>query len=236
METIVNNETFSSGMAEAENYYKWILSLFRPYIGNSLLEVGIGHGEFCELLNDLNEYVGVDIDEQLIEQGRNCFPTRLFYHADIGTLDFSHRIEHRKFKTVLCINVLEHIDDDQLVIKNLLSSLESGGYLLLFVPAIQALYTSLDALAGHKRRYSKKDLIRVIPSDMGKVIRAEYFNAIGGIGWWMNNLFSHTSLESSIVKGQIKFFDKFVLPISRLVNFATKRFFGQSLICVIEKM
>jgi hypothetical protein len=70
---------------------------------------------------------------------------------------------------------------------------------------------------------------------MGRIEKMYYFNPVGGIGWWLNKFAGHKDIDASAVNFQMAFFDKYILPLSRAVNPLTKRFFGQSIICVVRK-
>lgn len=230
-------DTYSSAMEEAISYNIWILSKFTPYIGSSCLEIGIGHGGFYELLPKCN-YTGADIDPLLVEQARSKNPDGNYVVVDITDNDFYNKLSNKSFDSVVCINVLEHIEDHQKAIDNLLSVLNTGGYLLLFVPAFQSLFSELDTLAGHYRRYNLNSLKTLILSASldrkVKFIRLEYFNPIGGIGWWINKFYPHKSLQSRNLENQIKLFNNWILPLSRIINPMTKKMFGQSIICIVE--
>lgn len=231
-----SNETFSPAMKDAVNYNRWVVSSFEPDIGLSVLEIGVGHGGFFELMpKQVQAYAGVDIDPKLISHAKSLNPGKSYYVGDLASPTFSDSIENRKFDTVLCLNVLEHIEDDAMAMKNMLNALTPGGKLLLFVPAFQALYSDLDHLAGHFRRYTKGMLSPLVPQDKGVILKCDYFNSIGGVGWWLNKFKKHEDFSDRWVGSQIRFFDRYVLPLSRMLNPLTRGFFGQSLICVVEK-
>ncbi len=228
--------TFSSGMEHATNYNRWIVNLFAPYIGQAVMEVGIGHGGFCDLLEPLTKrYVGVDFDPRLVEQARAKHPEASYIVADVTSAGLRQRVAGLGIDTVLCCNVLEHIADDAAAVKQLVSVLPIGGHLLFYVPAFPALYTELDRLAGHCRRYTRNSLAALVPQAAAEILRLDYVNPIGGLGWWLNGKLPHHSLDSSAVNGQIALFDKYVLPVSRLLTPLFRHVFGQSLICVIRR-
>jgi hypothetical protein len=67
------------------------------------------------------------------------------------------------------------------------------------------------------------------------LLRLEYLNPIGGLGWWLNSRIEHRDLDSTAVNVQIKLFIKYVMPLSRAITPLTKRFFGQSLLAEAER-
>ena len=115
------------------------------------------------------------------------------------------------------------------------SILTENGHVLLFVPAFNALFSDMDELAGHCRRYTKKTMRQVVAKVDCEIIQIEYFNVIGAIGWWANKFVTHKSLDNKSLNLQVQYFDKYVVPISKKLNFFTKGIFGQSLICVIKR-
>lgn len=232
----VIHETFSSAMSEAHAYNLWIINYYRNFIKESVLEIGVGHGAFYGYLPSyVHQYMGVDIDPALVENARNVNPQHEYIVADLMDSSFNAKIKNQKFQTILCLNVLEHIQDDRLALHNMIDALEPNGALLLFVPAFQNLYNDMDAFAGHHRRYHIKMMRDLLKGANGTLSEWCYFNPIGGMGWWVNKFFKHKTLNDDAINAQIRFFNRFILPLSKIVQPLTKRFFGQSLYCVIKK-
>ncbi|NJK99870.1 MAG: class I SAM-dependent methyltransferase [Spirulinaceae cyanobacterium SM2_1_0] len=229
--------TMSSAIEFADNYNNWIVESLLPYAGLRILEVGTGQGNFRRYLPASQEYVSIDIDSQVIQRASQRDPEGHYFLANIADSTSLFELQKFEFDTILCTNVLEHIEDDHQAIKNMLSLLCPQGKILLFVPAIPFLYSSMDKLAGHYRRYTKQSLHRLVAGDSGgKVDCIEYFNPVGGVGWGLNKLLDHRSLDDNKINKQIEIFDKHIVPISKSLNYFTKSFFGQSLICVISKL
>ena len=224
--TVTGFQTMSSSIKSADNYTRWILSSFSGCFGKTLLEIGTGHGNFRRWLTGTDRYVTVDIDSEVVERAR---------FADVTGDEFPGKAGRDTYNTVMCFNVLEHIGDDRQAVKNMLRVLKKDGYLLLLTPAFQCLYSDLDRLVGHHRRYRKKDLVEILPAGGCDIEKIEYFNAVGGFGWWLNKFTTHDDIDSDAVNFQVVFFDKYILPLSRMVNFATRYFFGQSLVCIARK-
>ncbi|RME60704.1 class I SAM-dependent methyltransferase [Candidatus Parcubacteria bacterium] len=227
-------ETMSSTIEFADRYNCWFLDKLRPFIGSALLEIGTGHGNFRRYLSAVEKFVSVDIDEKVIERAKEKFPEDTFIVADITSHEFVEKLAAYPIDTVLCVNVLEHVEDAQRAVRNMLAVLPQGGFLLLFVPALPLLYNDLDRLAGHYCRYTKETM-RMLIDEPHKIVLLEYFNPVGGVGWWLNKFVKHDSLDRTDVNFQVTFFDRYLVPISRMLNPVTKNFFGQSLICVVKK-
>lgn len=230
------NLTFSSAMLEAKEYNKWVLNYYTSYIKDPLLEIGLGHGAFYSYLpSTVNNYTGIDIDETLVNHAKNQNPHNQYLCMDLASKQFIDYFKGQKFNSIICFNVLEHISDDKMALKNMINVLTTSGHILLFVPAFQTLYTDLDRLAGHYRRYHFSTLDSLVKICGGEIAEWSYFNFIGGIGWWVNKFMKHHSLNDHTVNKQIWFFNKFILPFSKIIQPFTKKFFGQSLYCVIRK-
>ena len=228
--------TMASSIEFADNYNTWILEKFSPYISRNVLEVGTGQGNFKRYLAKypIDYYMSMDIDAEVIERAKARNPEGNYIVADASADHFAELFD-RKYEAILMCNVLEHIEDHEKAVRNLLSILSSEGHLLLFVPALPMLYNDMDSMAGHWRRYYRSDLRKIIEKTGGKLIMNEYFNPIGGLGWWANKFMKHKDLDSPTINSQVRFFDKNIVPISKIINPITKSFFGQSLIVVIGK-
>ena len=227
-------ETYSSAIAEADNYTRWIVDLCRPHLGASLLEVGLGHGGFRDHLPSELRYTGTDIDADEVEAAAARHPDDRFQVGDITSTGFAESMRNLApdIDTVLCANVLEHVNEDASAVSNMLAAAGPGGRLLLYLPAHQNLFGTMDSLAGHYRRYDPDDLLRL--TGKGRVTHWELVNPIAAFGWWVNRRVKYDSLNESGINTQIRWFDRYILPVSRALTPATRRLFGLSLFCVIE--
>lgn len=229
-------ETMSPAMEFVDNYNNWILSKFKPFFGETLLEIGTGQGNFKKYVSEwIKNYVSIDIDEEVVKRAQERDKDGNYIAIDASGDNFVETLAPYNIDTVMCVNVLEHIPNHEKAMKNMLDTLKPGGHLLLFVPAFSALYNDLDSLAGHIRRYKKRDIMPLIDPSQHQVIFNEYFNPVGGVGWWVNNFMSHKNLNNKNVNSQVEIFDKYIVPISKFFNGVSKPFFGQSLITVIMK-
>lgn len=227
--------TYSSEIANARNYMNWVLSVFRPYLRGNIVEVGIGHGSYCRELSRLGYYLGVDLDEKSIEDAKTRFPGVRFVQADILQNGFLRPWLNDPADAIVSVNVLEHIDNDRRALSNLVDALKIGGFLLVSVPALMLLYNDLDKLAGHCRRYNLSDFRDLLAGQPVAIERLCYFNPLGGLGWLANRAKTHQSLDSGAVNGQIKLFDKYGVPLSRLLDPLFRSFFGQSVTCIARR-
>jgi SAM-dependent methyltransferase len=213
----------------------WIVASIRPYLAGNILEVGVGHGSYYEYFGEIGGYRGIDIDPQNVANSQARFPAANFEIGDVCSEQFRSKFGPGSADTIICCNVIEHIEDDSRAVANMVNALSCGGHLFILVPALQELYGELDRLAGHYRRYDKSQMLRACSGTPTRLLELRYFNPIGGLAWWVNRFARHQSLDDSAVNAQIRIFDKYVLPASKLLDPLTRSFFGQSLICVVRK-
>lgn len=229
-------DTYSSAIASAHRYMDWVLTPFIPYLHGDIVEVGIGHGSYFQKLSKYGNYVGIDIDARSVSEAQQRFPGTRFAQADILQPDFLKGLLPGKADAIVSINVLEHVADDAVALTNLVDAIKPGGTLLISVPAMMGLYNDMDRLAGHHRRYHLADFRRLLAPLPVRIERLCYFNPIGGLGWWINRFKRHDSLNSGAINGQIEFFEKYIIPVSKLVDPLTRQFFGQSITCIARRL
>lgn len=233
MTAIASSATYSSSVAEATTYARWILDTFRPHLQPPILEIGLGHGGFVSDLAAIGDYIGLDIDPEAVAEATRAYPGLRFITSDIADRDALAGVG--RVQSILCCNVLEHVPNDRQAVTHLLELLQPGGHLLIQVPAHTFLYNDLDRLAHHQRRYGRKELLALFAGEPAEVIRVDYFNPVGFFGWGLNNFIAHDDLDGAGCNAQIRFFVRYLLPISRLLTPLTRGFFGQSLMLVVRK-
>lgn len=221
-------DTYSSAIVDAIGYSRWIVSRFAPYLRGTIVETGIGHGSYAPLLAEYGRYVGCDIDAQSVADARERFPGLAFEQCDVSDRARFLAIAGGGADAIVSINMLEHIEDDRRAAAALVDGLKPGGHVLISVPALELLYNDLDALAGHHRRYSRRSLAALFEGLPVEPVFVRYFNPIGGLGWLVNRLRRHSSLNDASVNAQIRIFDKYVLPVSKAIDPVTRGWFGQS--------
>jgi SAM-dependent methyltransferase len=229
------SDTYSSGISDAKNYMGWIVDTFSPYLRGNIVEVGIGHGYYCSMLGRYGRYVGVDHDATSVAQAAKSFPDHEFRTCDILDRSQVKALFPEGADAIVSINVLEHIEEDGRAVANLVDALKPGGHLLLSVPALMLLYNDMDRLAGHYRRYTVPALRKLLDGTPTEITKLCYFNPIGGLGWWANSLKKYESLDEDGINGQIRLFDRYVVPISRALDPLSRSFFGQSVTCIAQR-
>jgi SAM-dependent methyltransferase len=209
-------------MSEAKRYQDHVFQLLRPFIGRSVLEVGCGIGTTSLRLAEIAErLVCIEPNLNCVARARAALDSNPRITLHITHLEDCDRAEMTaaRFDTIVCVNVLEHIEDDVKALalfRELVT--EANGQVLIFVPAVQAAYGPLDAALGHHRRYSKRTLRRAFDAAGLDLVALRYTNPIGLLGWMYN---AHVTGATEHTVGQVRLFESLVapwaLPIDRLI-------------------
>lgn len=203
-------------MSQAVWYNRWTVKKFEKYLYGEILEVGCGIGNFTQDLKKYGMVFAMDINPEYIKQ------TKLFIKDNrVGLGDIEkgkYFFKNKKFDCIVCINVLEHINDDRKALKNMYKLLKKGGHLILLVPAFDFLYGEIDKSIGHFRRYNRKDLHGMLNVTGLKIIKSRLINFLGGLGWWISaKILSNNKVDES----KIKIFNMiapFVLPLEDIIE------------------
>lgn len=217
--------------ALAANWKAYYGSFLRPFLGGRVLEVGAGLGATTRALCDgtAAEWTCLEPDPKLAERiadeiAAGALPARCrAVAADVASLP-----EGDLYGAILYIDVLEHIEDDRGEIAAASRHLAEGGRLAVLSPAHQWLYTPFDAAIGHHRRYTKKSLAALAPP--GLVLeRLDYLDAAGFFLSLGNRLLLRSAHPTA---GQILFWDRRVIPVSRVLDPLLLRRAGKSVLAV----
>lgn len=217
-------------MDKASNYNQWLFGMARPYLKGKILEIGCGIGTFTKLLLKTTDAVScIDTESEYIEEVQKRLPIKNAYVGDITNLTTFWN--GKLYDSIFCSNVLEHINDDELALRNMHHILKKEGYLVLIVPAHQFLYNSLDYCLEHKRRYGLNSLKIKCRKSGFTVIRSRYLNFTGTFGWFLNG----NILGRQVISGNhLGLYDK-IVPILRLLESFFSAPFGLSVLLVLKK-
>lgn len=210
-----------------DGYNRWLVSNFSKYFGQAILEIGSGQGALSRLLPQSRLVVLSDVVSEYLSGLKKIF-TDPVIHLDIEKETPKNLIG--KMDTIFSSNVFEHIKDDQKAFENCYRLLESGGRLLLFVPARPEIYGQLDQEMGHYRRYTRGDLARKAQRAGFRVERIHYANLPGYFLWWGRGLLGSSGSDSFFAG----FFDRIIVPFLYLEKIFHPPF-GQSLILIARK-
>jgi len=224
----------SPAIREAFRYHEWVFQSFARHLRPGVaLEIGSGHGIYARHILEsppIEELIISDIDPRAVEAIRAelAGQTRTLYVVMDG-------IEPDKLggsvDNVILLNVLEHIADDEHLLRCCHEVLRADGVVIVFAPAFARLYGRMDREAGHHRRYERGQLRDLLERSGFDVVELRYFNTIGFFGWWVNKWIS-SPINSAGTNLQVRIYDRLV-PFLRRVDGIIP--LGQSLIAVGAK-
>jgi glycosyltransferase involved in cell wall biosynthesis/phospholipid N-methyltransferase len=201
-------------MAALDRYNAFLFDLIRPAVGQRVLEVGAGTGNLTRFLKDRDAVLATDIDPRYTE----LLSRRFEQASNVAVADFElgaalpAAVAERRFDTIVCLNVLEHVADDRGALARLYDVLDPGGRLILLVPAHRGLYGSIDRAIGHYRRYERAELERLLPEVGFRIEKLFHVNATSIPGWYLNG---RVLRRDSVPGLQARLADRLV-PIYRL--------------------
>ncbi len=221
-------------LCEMPNYYSWIMSAFAPHVRGHVIEYGAGVGTVSErLLPYVQRLTLVEPSASLVPKLRSRFAEQSEVVVSSETLEVHiGGIGSDSVDAVVMINVLEHIEDDQEALGNLVRILKPGGHLLIFVPALQGLMSRIDKMHGHFRRYHKPDLLAKTRKAGAEVVSSRYFDLIGAFSWLVVNKWGGST---SFNPRMIAINDKVLVPLSRAIEGMLTPPLGKNLIMVARK-
>jgi glycosyltransferase involved in cell wall biosynthesis len=219
-------------LEKARRFNLWMGQTLAPYIGDRVLEIGAGIGTLTSLLIPREFYLASDINPSYLSYLRGyCIgkPYLRVRHIDAGIpSDFSGL--EGKFDTVLMINVLEHVPDEQTALRNIRSVLLPEGRAVILVPQHPALYGTLDRVLDHRERYTRESLQQGLESAGFEVEGIFDFNRFSVPGWWLNGKLLKRKTFSRL---QLKVL-QMAMPVLRRID-AAFPWGGLSLIAVATK-
>jgi SAM-dependent methyltransferase len=220
----------------ARNWKRYWSSVLEPYVHGRVLEVGAGVGANVPyLLNPrVTTLVALEPDARLAD--------RLAASRDELAAGRAAEIQPRhgvlsdlppddRFDAIIYLDVLEHIEADRDEVAAAAARLRPGGHLLVLAPAFQQLYSEFDRAIGHYRRYTAATLQALTPPGLA-VIHVRYLDALGAGLSAANRLVLSKSMPSM---ANILFWDRCIVPVSRVADLALGRLVGRSVVCVWQK-
>ena len=221
-------------LSTMRRYREWMVAHFLPYLGGGAVEIGAGIGSMSEQI-----YPHVSTLD-LVEPSPNLIVplTTRFGHQKMISITnetfegFVATKPDKSFDCIIMVNVLEHIKDDRLALKECYRILRPGGYLLILVPSLQFLFSKLDDLVGHYRRYERRELGEKIRDSHFHLEDMRYFDLIGIMPWWLINTVGGATEFNPLL---MNLYDTLVVPVSRTVEAVCKPPIGKNLIAISRR-
>lgn len=218
----------------ATNWKNYFSSHISVFLEGRVLEVGAGIGGTTLLLNNnkADSWLLLEPDETMLQALQQKIKDKILpsiCSAVEGTLNSLNKND--KFDCIIYIDVLEHIEDDATEIRKAVEHLEQGGHLIILSPAFQFLFSPFDKAIGHYRRYNRKTLSAIQPASLTrrKII---YLDSIGFFASLLNKILLRQSYPA---KRQVQVWDRWMIPVSRIMDRIFFYSFGKSILAVWKK-
>ena len=209
----------------ANNYNSHLVQLVlkQQPTGGRVLDFGAGSGAFAARIQKSGSEVFAAETDLLLQKEIEALGIPVIHDLDAAGI---------KFDLIYSLNVLEHIKDDVEALKLLSRNLTEDGKLIIYVPALEVLYSKFDHKIGHYRRYSKQRLRETAEKAGLRVESLEFHDPVGFFAALAYRLLGNSG---NVKPGSIRIFDKFLYPLSRLVQPIFKHTFGKNLLLVATK-
>ncbi len=213
-------------LESAHNYNDYLTRLVRESTeSKELLDFGAGTGTFAKRLREEGlRVLCIEPDfsqrQRLIQAGFEALP-------DINS------VPDESLPFLFSLNVFEHIEDDQRAIQQIYQKLAPGGGLLLYVPAFHCLWSTLDDKVCHHRRYTKKTLHTLVRPNFA-IEKLEYVDSLGFLAALTFRLLRRES--TSLTAKSIGWYDKWIFPLSRMLDVLFHRFVGKNVFVICKKL
>ena len=219
-------------VARLSRYNAWLWEQVAPYMGKRILEVGAGIGTMTRYLHGREFVLATELDQHYLQRLQQTFAHRS--NITIRSLDlnepFPPWVPEAHLDTILCCNVLEHVDDDEAALTRFAQSLPAGGRIVLIIPALKSLYGEIDKAIHHYRRYDRDEIIAKLERAGFKSETTKFFNLAGVPGWYLNSCL----LKRKTVPGVQARLNSLLVPLLRLEKHVSLPW-GMSLLAVGQK-
>ena len=216
--------------AAAANWKAYWSSRIRRWIRGDVLEVGAGQGVNTLLLHGpgVRSWLCLEPDPTLAAAARDAVSHTPGCTVQIGTTE---SLGNLKFDSILYIDVLEHIETDREELHAASRALREGGHLVVLAPAHQFLFSQFDASIGHYRRYNRASLRACSPPDCS-LDALFYLDSAGVMASLGNRILLRRDQPAP---AHIDFWDKCLVPVSRIVDRVFNYRLGKTICAVWTK-
>jgi SAM-dependent methyltransferase len=219
--------------AEATNWKRYFSRQLRPYVTGAVAEVGAGIGGTTALLGTAphDSWLCLEPDTRLADTLRQRIARgELPLRPEVVVGFLRDLPATATFDTILYIDVLEHIAADRREVAEAAARLRPGGRLVVLCPAHNGLYSAFDLALGHLRRYDRRSLEALCPEEL-TVVDSFYLDTLGIVV----SLGAKLTRRATPTAGQIAFWDKVVVPVSRIADAWTGRRLGKTVVVVFAR-
>ncbi len=222
-------------MDGSDRFTEWMYEQIKPYLKGRILEIGSGTGTYSrKLFRDFpnTSIILSDLDDEYVHKLETTFEKERPETYKINLEKKEDFDQVKDFDSAFALNVLEHVEHDVAALQNIYNNMNSGGTLVILVPAHKFLYNCIDIGLDHFRRYDKKEFQQKVSQTKFTIKKMFYFNSLSIPGWYWNG----TILKNPIISQNLmKVLNKLV-PILRFIEkYILRKKIGISLVVVMKK-
>ncbi len=199
-------------LGKAPKFRAWSLEKFGNNLGQSLLEINAGPGHSTSQLLNSRKLLVTDSDPVHVESLKRRFGH--MENVQVVLADFERTpLEQGEFDTAILFDGLQRAAEPKTLLANVAQNIESGGKILIQVPADKKLFGPTDRAAGHLRRFDRGDIEEIVRAAGLELTMLEPFNRFGVLGWRIHHALGAGRISSAEARG----FD-FLVPVARIVE------------------
>ena len=203
-----------------------------------ILDYGCGTGKIAYLLQERykdKEIYGADISDVAVDYCRKRGLSNVFHLRE-------EKLPENTFGLIVCLDVLEHIQEDVELLNQIKNLLSAGGRIFMAVPSYEFLWSGEDYVSNHARRYTRRQLKKKITQAGFKISKISYFNTFLFVPIVLVLLAKRLFLPKSMYESDVKEVPRF-LNILLTKIFVSERWFlkrasfpyGASLLVIAQK-
>ena len=175
---------------QAPKFNRWMYDSVKPWLGKRVAELGCGRGNLSTFFRRHETVLLTDYRDDYLKPLRERWGQKR--NVSFAKLDMTRLEDYRVLTdfapdTVVFLNVLEHLEDDRAVLKNLFEHVPCGCRMIVLVPFSMRLYSEFDKELGHFRRYERDELETKMREAGFTVEHQFYFNKAGKMAWYFAN-------------------------------------------------
>lgn len=216
--------------------------LFPNQTNLKILNIGVATGATSVMLEKFGTVKSIEYDEVCF----NFVKENLKIDIEQGTI-LDLKFEENSFNLVCAFDVVEHVENDQLAVNEMIRVCKKNGFVFVTVPAFMQLWSKHDEVNYHFKRYVSSTLNPLFNNELGTVFYSSYFNSILFIPIYLvrfisnkfPKLFKRDGSGSDHSMFELGFLNKVLYAIFYAENILLKRFiklpFGVSLMLSFKK-
>ena len=216
---------------------KVLISSRKTHSNSPIVDAGCGVGSNLSLLESLGfKAIGVDSHFYCLSLFKKRLSEVSLVNADVMNLPF----KSDSISLVVATDILEHLDQDTIGIKEIYRTTKPEGEVIVTVPAFRCLWGVQDVVGMHKRRYSRKEFITKMEQEGFKILRSSYFNFFLFFPILMTRRIIHLmgfkiESENEVNFPIINFIFKAIFSLEVCVLKYLSFPFGVSILCIAKK-